>query len=81
MLIKELDPETSYIDFLKVILRYADGSEIELRPENELLNSLDQNYLVLDQGDELEVVFGPVPNHFDGSIYLDSFGYYEPYRD
>ncbi len=79
VLIREIDPETSYIDSLSVVLFYPDGSKVELAPVLEELQAIDGDYLTTDQGDEVEVVFeAPADWAFERAEII-AHGYYEPY--
>ncbi|HTP07325.1 MAG TPA: tetratricopeptide repeat protein [Anaerolineae bacterium] len=57
LLIREVEPEVSYIDSLEVRLIAADGREIILKPDSVLLSAIDQRYLVLQQGDQQVLTF------------------------
>jgi hypothetical protein len=79
ILIKEIDPETSYTDSLKVILYYEDGSKEVLLPINAELKETDGNYLITNQGDEVVVDFGsPSRSDFERAELIAD-GYYELY--
>jgi hypothetical protein len=79
ILIREIDPETSYTDSLKVILYYEDGSKEVLLPKTEELRETDGNYLITNQGDEVVVDFG-IPSRGDFKrAELITDGYYELY--
>ncbi|MHB8883247.1 MAG: hypothetical protein ACYC69_17280 [Thermodesulfovibrionales bacterium] len=79
ILIREIDPETSYIDSLSVVLYYADGSREVLLPDKDELMAADGNYLVTNQGDDVVVGFGkPSRTGFVRAEAVAS-GYYEPY--
>lgn len=79
VLIREIDPETSYIDSLSVILFYPDGRKAVLAPDREELNAIDGRYLVTEQGDEVEVTFQQPADWVSGRVEITAHGYYEPY--
>ena len=79
MLIREIDPETSYIDSLSVILFYPDGRKEVLVPEREELRAIDGRYLVTNQGDEVEVAFGEPGDWAFERAEITAHGYYDPY--
>jgi tetratricopeptide (TPR) repeat protein len=57
LLIREIELEVSYIDSLEVRLIGADGREIILKPNEALLSAVDNQYLVLHQGDQQVLTF------------------------
>jgi len=79
VLIREIDPETSYIDSLSVILFYPDGRKAVLAPDREELGAIDGRYLVTDQGDEVEVTFEKPADWASGRVEITAHGYYELY--
>jgi hypothetical protein len=79
ILIREIDPETSYTDSLKVILYYEDGSKEVLLPKSEELRATDGNYLITNQGDEVLVDFGTPARSDFSRAELIADGYYELY--
>jgi hypothetical protein len=79
ILIREIDPETSYTDSLKVILYYEDGSKEVLLPKTEELRETDGNYLITNQGDEVVVDFGSPERKDFVRAELIADGYYELY--
>ncbi|MBU0483741.1 MAG: hypothetical protein KKB30_04420 [Proteobacteria bacterium] len=79
VLIREIDPETSFIDAMSVILFYSDGSQKELMPEPDALKVIDGNYLTTKQGDQVEVSFEePADWNFERAA-ITAHGFYEPY--
>jgi hypothetical protein len=80
VLIREQDPEASFIDLMYVRAISADGSERVIYPTEPKLKSADGNYLQLRQGDQLVLEF-PIPAGFAAEKYfLAASGYYVPYR-
>lgn len=79
VLIREIDPETSFTDSLSVILFYPDGRKTVLAPEREELRAIDGRYLVTDQGDEVEVSFERPGDWAFERAEITAHGYYEPY--
>jgi hypothetical protein len=80
VLIRERDPETSFIDLIQLRAIAADGTEILLYPKNAELRVADQKYVKLEQGEELIIEFetpqAPIANNF----VLIASGYYVPYN-
>jgi len=75
--IRELDPETSYIDELYIKRKKADGTFELIRPDSPLLKARDGNYLVMKKGQKVLVNFEKNPSG-NGAIELVAFGYYIP---
>lgn len=80
VLIKEKDPENSYIDSMFVRAISADGVEINLYPRNKKLRYTDGDYLKLRQGEEIMVSFDLPKNFLANRYILVSKGFYVPYR-
>lgn len=82
ILIRELDPEISYIDFLSILWKRKDGSVTEYTSGNMLTNKKDGKSLVLQQGNSIKIKFGPVGwnKEDDSDVYLISYGYYKPLK-
>jgi len=79
ILIKERDPEDSFIDSIHILAIDKDGREITLHPDNIKLLSNDGDYVRLTQGDHLVVDF-KVPDGFIAQKYvLVASGYYVPF--
>ena len=79
VLIRERDPETSYIDKLYIRVINPDGTETILTPKNNKLGRADQNYLVLRQGDQVRIDFVFRPELVGRKFILGARGYYIPY--
>jgi len=79
LLIRELEPEISYIDRLVVMAEMEDGSIQILTSQLDTLQEDDGKMVILHQGDELLVTMrDPIP---DGSVrrwWLVATGYYTP---
>lgn len=77
--IREIDPETSYIDFLQILVKDKWGNSRTLSAHQQKVKSIDKEYLIMNQGDQVLVEFEsntPTPN---AAYYLISKGYYVPY--
>jgi hypothetical protein len=79
ILIRERDPETSYIDKLYIRAINHDGTETILTPKNNKLGRVDQNYLVLRQGEQERIDFVFPPELGGRKFILGAKGYYIPY--
>lgn len=79
ILIRERDPETSYIDKLYIRAINHDGTETILTPKNKKLGRVDQNYLVLRQGEQERIDFVFPPELGGRKFILGARGYYIPY--
>lgn len=80
VLIKENDPETSFIDCLYVRAIDTTGREVRLYPNNEKLRFEDNHYLKLNQGQQVEVEFESPKNFVGEKWSLVAKGYYVPFR-
>jgi hypothetical protein len=80
ILIKEKDPEDSYIDAVYVREILMDGSEKTLYPKNETLRSADHSYLRLKQGEDIRIDFDLPPTSTTGRYILGMVGYYIPHE-
>ena len=79
IVIKEIDPEVSFIDFIYIKAIGVDGVERRLYPNSKSLRSHDGDYLRMKQGDQVEVSFEG-PSDFTSKYVLVARGYYVPYR-
>ena len=80
ILIKEKDPEDSFIDSMFIKAVAPDGRESILYPRNARLRFSDAEYLKLKQGDQVVVDFD-LPKDFIAHQYvLVTRGYYVPYK-
>ncbi|WP_417913708.1 hypothetical protein [Candidatus Electronema sp. JM] len=77
VIIKENDPEVSFIDFLRIRVKTDDGKEEVLLPKQSLLRLEDQKYLKMKQGEQIEVEFDGFQEKAGSTFYLESKGYYE----
>jgi hypothetical protein len=76
VLLKEEEPEISFIDFLQVKLICPDGRERTLLPKNPKLRQRDGDYVILRRGEHLEVAFpGSAPQPGEKAV-LVARGYY-----
>jgi tetratricopeptide (TPR) repeat protein len=81
LLIREVEPEVSYIDQLYIVVVDGRGRETILRPALAELAAADGRYLVLVQGDELLLHFPGFAALVDVStVYVAARGYYMPLR-
>lgn len=79
ILIREEDPETSFLDSIKIRAIDRSGREFVLQSNQGKLNFTDGQYVELRQGDELIINFD-LPESFVAQKYvLEASGYYEPY--
>jgi hypothetical protein len=81
VLIRELDPEDSFIDSIYVRALGVDGKEHILFPQNAKLLTNDGDYVHLKQGDHIMLDF-QVPRGFAlRKWFLVASGYYVPYNN
>jgi hypothetical protein len=77
IVIRELEPEISYIDSVSVLAQCVDGSKQLLHPEDEVLRRGDGRYAILKQGNELKVTFdAPRSGLCNGPYTLITKGFY-----
>jgi hypothetical protein len=79
ILIKEIDPEVSFIDFIYIKAIGADGVERRLYPNSKPLRSHDGDYLRMKQGDQMEVSFEGLRDFTSSKYVLVARGYYLPF--
>jgi hypothetical protein len=79
VLIKEKDPEESFIDAVYVKEIRSDGSKRILYPKNAILRSADHNYLRLGQGEDILIDFDLFRGSITSTYILDMVGYYVPH--
>ena len=79
LIIKEEDPEQSFIDFVYIKVTLIDGRERLLYPLNSKLRFQDGDYLTMKQGQQMELQFEAPPDLFASSYTIVSRGYYIPY--
>jgi Helix-turn-helix domain len=75
ILIKELEPEISFLDEVYLEAQMFNGSTLRLDADNALLRRGDLNYLTLNQGDQMLLSFPKIPQQTK-RIYLVSKGFY-----
>lgn len=80
ILLKEKDPEDSFIDMVYVRAISVDGSEEILYPRDRFLSSADDKYLKLRQGEQFLVDFESYKGRAAYKYILVVRGYYIPYR-
>lgn len=61
LLIREEEPEITYLNQLYVLAYMKDGSVLALTPDVEILKTRDDDVLVMNTGDEILVTFEGVP--------------------
>jgi hypothetical protein len=79
ILIKEIDPEVSFIDFIYIKAIGIDGVERKLYPNSKPLRSHDGDYLRMKQGDQVEVSFDGASDFINSKYVLVARGYYVPF--
>ncbi|MBN2005369.1 MAG: tetratricopeptide repeat protein [Anaerolineae bacterium] len=77
--LREVEPETSYIDHLYIRFQDDAGAWHTLYPDDPLLSAKDGQYLILEQGADHSVTFAlpletPIQNP-----WVVAYGYYVPY--
>jgi hypothetical protein len=77
--IKEIDPETSFIDYFYLKLIDSCKNQTLIFPQSELLEKEDEKYLIMKQGDEIIYDFTKMYNYRDFEVRLISKGYYIEY--
>jgi len=75
--IKELEPETSYVDYVVIKLKDKNGNECYIEPKNDILKEMDNSYLVLKRDDKVLVEFEDYPDDFEEASIIAK-GYYIP---
>ncbi|HEX8129957.1 MAG TPA: hypothetical protein VF527_12715 [Pyrinomonadaceae bacterium] len=80
VLIREKDPEDSFLDAAYIKAIFPDGRETILYPQHRSLRAADGNYLKLRQGEEIIIDFNPPPNLNASQYLLGMTGYYVPHR-
>jgi tetratricopeptide (TPR) repeat protein len=81
LLIREVEPEVSYIDQLYVLVADHAGQEVVLPASLPVLQEADGHYLILTQGDDLLLTFedGRAVSDARG-VWVVAKGYYVPLR-
>jgi hypothetical protein len=79
LLVREVEPEISHLDQVFVVAIDSAGRETILTHDNALLQAADDDYLIMRQGDEFELVF-PGYGQLDdvAQVWVVAEGYYEP---
>ena len=80
VLLKEKDPEDTFIDSVFVKAIYSDGREFVAYPTNTTLRSVDGKRIRLRQGEELLLSFQIPDAQNVRRFILAAVGYYVPYR-
>ena len=79
LLIREVEPETSFIDQLYVWVMGDDGEGQVLLPSLRVLQEADGQYLVLTQDEELLLTFDGYPSIPQATqVWVVAKGYYVP---
>jgi hypothetical protein len=80
--LREVEPETSYIDRLCVRVVTADRRRLVLTPDSLVLAPDDGDYLVLHQGDGQQLTFDLPPGALPvRQAWVLAEGYYVPYSE
>ena len=80
ILIKEVDPETSYLNEFRIELYGKDGEKEYLSAIDAKLALDDDQYIILEEGEEYIVNFEERKYEFEiSNVILVSKGYYIPY--
>jgi hypothetical protein len=80
LLIREQEAEISHLNRLYVLAMMTDGSIRILEPDVEALKFVDDEYIVLNQGEEILVSLDDFP--VSGQVrewWVMAVGYYTPY--
>lgn len=80
VLIREKDPEDSFLDAAYIKAIFLDGRETILYAQNRSLRAADGNYLKLRRGEEIIIDFAPPPGLNASQYLLGMTGYYIPHR-
>lgn len=77
--IREVESEISHLDQVFVVLVDETGRETVLSPDVSLLQAADDAYLVMQQGDQIELTFSDYdPTFTPVKVWVVAEGYYEP---
>lgn len=81
IMIKENDPETSYIDNFYVVYMNNKRTKI-MHPQNKYLKNKDNLFLKMNKGDSIILNFPSLKDEYleAGNFYAISYGFYEPYK-
>jgi hypothetical protein len=80
LLIRELEPETSYLDLVVIDVEHSNGDVTRLLPDNESLATADDVYEITNMGDEVELFFAGFDDLDDvQSVAVVAEGYYVMY--
>jgi tetratricopeptide (TPR) repeat protein len=81
LLVREEEPEISYLNRIRVIAEMADGSFQTLEPDLEALKQADGEYIILHPGEEILVSLDAHPVSGEVSQWwVEAVGYYSPLR-
>lgn len=75
ILIKEVEPETSYLDQVYLKVELEGGEKITLFPDDRRLRAHDGDYVILNQGQEILLEFALPPGPLK-SVHVISRGYF-----
>jgi hypothetical protein len=79
--IREVEPEVSHLDAVRLIVVGADGQERSYPAELPVLRTVDGRRHSLEQGDHVGVTFaGYTPRLDDRAVFLEAVGYYTPHE-
>lgn len=79
LIVREVEPESSHIDQISVVVVDRLGQLHILQPQLKILDSADGDYLILHQGDEVHLNFNEF-QHIKGAVSfrVEAKGYYVP---
>jgi len=80
ILVKEKDPEDTFIDSVFVRAVYADGRQFVAYPRNPILHSTDGRRIRLRQGEEVLLSFEIPDSEKVRKFIFGAVGYYVPYK-
>jgi len=79
LIVREVEPEISYLDQIRVVVVGHDGKRQILHPRLDALREIDNTYVVMHQGDELYLTFDNLDQFKELSKYwIEATGYYTP---
>ena len=79
IIISEQELETTYIDYINMLLKCTDNSTYVIRPNNDLLDNDDGRYLSLANGESINLNFDRGTRYYNNcDHYLMIKGYYIP---
>lgn len=81
VIVREVEPEISYLDYLAVVVIDRLGRSHVLRPHIQTLRDADSKYLILRPGDEIHLTFKGFEHIEEPERFrIEAKGYYVPLR-